>query len=147
MTTGNLSPRMENAMRLADKCWEKVNNKHPEFVERYLELAEKLLMSKPEVLGDEFREFCTRNLLFRPAGLHHNTWVSGVRALKSIGWIVHQGYTTPTKAHNHMPRVSVWRSMIFGSAPGAPITQSTSPVGGNSGELTNDCTKTEMEQS
>jgi len=25
-----------------------------EFVERYLELAEKLLMSKPEVLGDEF---------------------------------------------------------------------------------------------
>ncbi len=109
-----MTPRMENALALADKCWEKANKSNPEFVERYLELAEQLLTSKPVVLGDEFREHCGKNLLFRPKELHPNVWVSGVRALKSLGWVEHQGYTTPTKSHNHMPSVSVWRSMIYG---------------------------------
>jgi hypothetical protein len=107
--------RMEHAIALAEKCWEKASRLEPEFVERYLELSAELLMSKPVVLGDEFREYCGKHLLFRPSTLHPNVWVSGVRALKTIGWIQHQGYTTPTKLHNHMPSVSMWRSMIYGS--------------------------------
>ena len=110
-----MTSRMENALALADKCWEKANKVDPEFVERYLELAEQLLTSKSVVLGDEFREYCANNRLFRPPTLHPNVWVSGVRALKTIGWIEHRGYTTPTKSHNHMPSVSLWKSTIYGS--------------------------------
>jgi len=109
-----MTTRMENALALADKCWEKANKANPEFVERYLELAEQLLLSKPMVLGDEFKDYCANNRLFRPASLHPNVWVSGVRALKSIGWIAHKGYITPTKSHNHMPSVSLWSSTIYG---------------------------------
>lgn len=108
------STRMENALALADKCWAKAYKVEPAFVERYLELAEDLLSQKPAVLGDEFREHCANNMLFRPKTLHPNVWVSGVRALKSLGWVTHQGYTTPTKSHNHMPSVSVWHSNIYG---------------------------------
>lgn len=111
-----MSTRMENALALADKCWKKANKTNPEFVERYLELAEQLLASKPVVLGDEFRSYCNKNFLFRPSNLHPNVWVSGVKALRSIGWVAHNGYTTPTQSHNHMPSVSTWRSTIFGSA-------------------------------
>lgn len=107
------TPRMDNAMKLAEKCWSKALAQEPAFVERYLELAEQLLATKPVVLGDEFREHCAKNKLRRPSTLHPNVWVSGVRALKSIGWISHAGYTTPTKSHNHMPSVSMWKSMIF----------------------------------
>jgi len=110
--------RMTNALTLADKCWGKAVRTSPDFVHRYLELAEELLASKQQVLGDEFREYCSKKLLFRPAELHPNVWVSGVRALQSIGWIVHNGYTMPTKSHNHMPSVSVWRSTIYGSYTG-----------------------------
>jgi hypothetical protein len=110
-----MSERMTHAMALADKCWEKAYKVAPEFVERYLELAEKLLVSKQVVLGDEFREYCNDHLLFRPATLHPNVWVSGVRVLKTLGWISHAGYTIPTKSHNHMPSVSMWTSMIYGS--------------------------------
>lgn len=110
-----MSERMENALALADKCWEKANKANPEFVEKYFELAEGLLASKPVVLGDEFRDHCNKNLLFRPPSLHPNVWVSGVRALKAVGWIDHNGYTTPTKSHNHMPSVSVWKSTIYGA--------------------------------
>jgi hypothetical protein len=109
---------MTNALTLADKCWGKAVRTSPDFVHRYLELAEELLASKQQVLGDEFREYCSKKLLFRPAELHPNVWVSGVRALQSIGWIVHNGYTMPTKSHNHMPSVSVWRSTIYGSYTG-----------------------------
>jgi hypothetical protein len=105
--------RMENALTLADKCWEKAYRTNPDFVVRYLELAEQLLVSKHIVLGDEFREYCRNNKLHRPKSLHPNVWVSGVMALKSIGWIEHKGYATPTKAHNHMPHVSLWRSKLF----------------------------------
>jgi len=110
-----MSERMDNALALADKCWSKANKTSPEFVERYLELAEQLLATKPLVLGDEFREYCANNKLFRPKELHPNVWVSGVRTLKTLGWVAHNGYTTPTKSHNHMPSVSVWRSMIYGA--------------------------------
>jgi hypothetical protein len=112
-----MSERMENAMELAEKCWEKAYKTAPDFVERYLELAEQLLVSKPEVLGDEFREYCSNNKLHRPATLHPNVWVSGVRALKSLGWVAHDGYETPTKSHNHMPSVTKWKSLIYGQHP------------------------------
>lgn len=110
------SERMENALALADKCWEKAYKVAPEFVERYLELAEELLMKRQIVTGDEFREYCYRNGLHRPATLHPNVWVSGVRALgKSFGWIAPMCKVEPVKAHNHMPSVTMWRSMIYGN--------------------------------
>ena len=112
-----MSERMENAMDLAEKCWQSAYKKSPDFVEKYLELAEQLLTSKPVVMGDEFREHCANNKLHRPFNLHPNVWVSGVRALKSLGWITHDGYETPTKSHNHMPSVSKWRSTLYGSNP------------------------------
>ena len=107
------SARMEAALELADKCWEKANRSNPEFVERFLELAEELLSMKPLVTGDEFREHCSNNKLFRPKELHPNVWVSGVRALKSLGWITPVQKVEPVKAHNHMPSVTQWRSEVF----------------------------------
>ena len=109
----NNDDRMEHAIVLADKCWKKVSSTHPDFVMRYLELSWDLLLNKPIVLGDEFREHSRNNRLYLPSTLHHNTWVSGVRALNLIGWIEHKGYTTPTKGHNHMPQVSLWQSKLF----------------------------------
>ena len=38
-----MTDRMENAIKLAEKCWGKAMTANPEFVERYLELAEELL--------------------------------------------------------------------------------------------------------
>jgi hypothetical protein len=107
--------RMENAMLLAETCWEKAMEQNPEFVERYLELAEELLTSKNQVTGDEFREYCASNGLGRPSNLHPNVWVSGVRALKTIGWISPMGKVEPVKMHNHMPTVTLWHSKLFGS--------------------------------
>jgi hypothetical protein len=109
------SVRMENAMNLAETCWEKAMARNPDFVERYLELAEELLSSKLKVTGDEFREYCAKNGLNRPPNLHPNVWVSGVRALQTIGWISRLGKVEPVKMHNHMPSVTLWRSEIFGS--------------------------------
>ena len=109
----HMSERMQNAMALASKCWEKAYGTAPEFVEGYLFCAEQLLMQKPVVLGDEFREYCTQKKLYRPSELHPNVWVSGVRALKSLGWIHPLGKVEPTQAHNHMPVVTQWRSMIY----------------------------------
>lgn len=109
------SERMDNALALADKCWEKAYATAPEFVERYLELAEELLAKKQLVTGDEFREYCYKNGLHRPPALHPNVWVSGVRSLhKGFGWIAPVSKVEPVKAHNHMPSVTLWRSMIFG---------------------------------
>ena len=113
MTT---SERMDNALALADKCWEKAYATAPEFVERYLELAEELLTKKQLVTGDEFREYCYKNGLHRPPALHPNVWVSGVRSLhKGFGWIAPVAKVEPVKAHNHMPSVTLWRSMIYGT--------------------------------
>lgn len=107
------SERMQDALDLADKCWSKAVNTSPLFVERYLELAEELLSSKLLVTGDEFREYCRNNHLFRPPELHHNVWVSGVRALKLMGWIYPVQKVEPVKRHNHMPSVTLWRSGLF----------------------------------
>lgn len=110
------SERMDNALDLADKCWEKAYKAAPIFVMRYLELAEQLLESKPQVTGDEFRDYCARNKLFRPVELHHNVWVSGVRALQTLGWITRAGKVEPCKMHNHMPSVTLWRSELYTGA-------------------------------
>ena len=109
-----MSERMENAMDLANKCWKKAFDVAPEFVAGYLSTAEQLLIEKPEVLGDEFKEYCTTCKVYRPAALHPNVWVSGVRALKTLGWIHPIEKVEPTKAHNHMPAVTKWRSMLYG---------------------------------
>jgi hypothetical protein len=108
-----MSERMENAMELASKCWKKANDAEPEFVEEYLRLAEEYLATKPAVQGDEFREHCAVNGLRRPASLHPNVWVSGVKALRSIGWITPIKKVEPSKSHNHMPSVTLWRSEIY----------------------------------
>ena len=100
-------------MELADKCWGKANKAEPKFVETYMTLAEELLSSKPTVTGDEFRDYCANHKLFRPATLHPNVWVSGVRALHTLGWISRIQKVEPVKAHNHMPSVTLWRSEIF----------------------------------
>ena len=110
-----MSDRMDQALALADKCWGKAYKTSPEFVERYFELAEELLLSKPVVTGDQFREHCRNNRLFLPFKLHPNTWVSGVRALnKGLGWIEPAGKVEPVAMHNHMPSVTLWRSTIYG---------------------------------
>ena len=106
--------RIKYAMELAEKCWNKALHRAPSFVERYFECAEELLLERPLVMGDEFREYCARNLLFLPNNLHHNTWVSGVTALKEIGWIRPVGKSEPSKSHNHMDLVTMWRSEIYG---------------------------------
>jgi hypothetical protein len=106
--------RMQNALTLADKCWEKAYKTEPDFVEKYLGIAEQLLAIKPQVTGDEFREQARTCGLRRPATLHPNVWVSGVRALKLIGWIEPAGKVTPVKMHNHMPVVTLWKSKIYG---------------------------------
>jgi hypothetical protein len=108
------SERMVNAIELADKCWGKAMAKNPEFVEQYLRVAEMLLHSKPVVRGDEFREACRQQGVFRPPDLHHNVWVSGVRALNLIGWIRDIGKIEPESMHNHMPSVTLWRSNLYG---------------------------------
>ena len=107
-----ISERMQAAMVLADKCWEKAYAVSPEFVEQYLAFAEELLTSKSEVRGDDFRSYCKNRGLDRPESLHPNVWVSGVRALKLIGWIDRIGKVEPTQLHNHMPTVTLWRSTL-----------------------------------
>lgn len=109
-----MSPRMEAAIDMAEKCWSKAINQSPQFVHDYLEHAEKLLLCRPIVMGDEFRSHCAKEGLFLPKCLHHNTWVSGVRALYIVGWIQPISKVTPSQNHNHMPEVTLWRSRIYG---------------------------------
>ena len=108
--------RMEEAIVLADQCWGKASRAEPEFVEQYLVSAEELLVSRPIVMGDEFREHCRRRMVFLPKSLHHNTWVSGVRALSILGWIEPITKVEPEQRHNHMDSVTLWRSKILGDA-------------------------------
>jgi hypothetical protein len=113
--------RMEQAFDMAIRCWGRAYNKQPHFVERYLELAEEYLQCRVIVTGDQFKDYCNEHLLFLPTSLHHNTWVSGVKALETIGWVKAIGKTEPTKGHNHMNDVTLWRSMIYdGSKPNTP---------------------------
>jgi hypothetical protein len=109
--------RMQHAIKLANLCWSKAAAVEPEFVEQYLALAEELLMHKSLVTGDEFRHFCASKGLRRPSTLHPNVWVSGVRALRSIGWIHPVTKVEPTRAHNHMPSVTQWVSMLYQANP------------------------------
>ena len=105
--------RMEKALLMADRCWEKAHQTAPEFVERYLELAEELLLTKPTVRGDEFKSYCNTHKLARDSRLHPNVWVSGVRALQSLDWIRPIKKVEPVEVHNHMPSVTLWRSEVF----------------------------------
>ena len=109
----NHSERMEYAIQLADKCWGRAYRQEPAFVERYLELVEEYLEARPFVSGDQFREYCKQNLLNLPSNLHHNTWVSGVKAIQEIGWISPIAKVEPVQTHNHMNDVTLWKSMIF----------------------------------
>ena len=109
----DMTERMENAIDLAAKCWDKAIRVEPDFVVEYLVCAEELLTQKPKVMGDEFRAYCLDRKLYRPSTLHHNVWVSGVTVLNSIGWIQPIGKVIPQQSHNHMPEVTLWKSMIF----------------------------------
>jgi len=109
-----MSDRMERAMAAADHLWAKAMAVSPEFVERYLEISEELLVQRPQVRGDEFRAHCRKNGLIRPAALHHNVWVSGPRALNKLGWTQPMWKVEPQLGHNHMSSVTLWRSLIFG---------------------------------
>lgn len=106
--------RMVNALELADKCWGKAYHTSPEFVKRYIELAEALLTERLVVTGDEFRAYCSQHGLYRHPYLHPNVWVSGVRFLhKGLGWITPIRKVEPVKMHNHMPSVTEWRSNLI----------------------------------
>jgi len=118
-----MDDRMQQAIMLADQCWGKANRSEPEFVEQYLASAEELLINRPIVMGDEFREHCRRRMIFLPKSLHHNTWVSGVRALNIMGWIEPITKVAPEQSHNHMDTVTLWRSKILGDKQLEPSPQ------------------------
>jgi len=99
----DMTERMENAIDLAAKCWDKAIRVEPDFVVEYLSCAEELLTQKPKVMGDEFRAYCLDRKLYRPSTLHHNVWVSGVTVLHSIGWIQPLGKVIPDQL-NTQPR-------------------------------------------
>jgi hypothetical protein len=109
-----MTERMKQALILADKCWGKAYRASPEFVEQYLEIMQNLLLIRPVVMGDEFRAQCENQGLKLPSNLHHNTWVSGARAMQQMGWISPVSKVEPVHSHNHMPSVTLWRSNIFG---------------------------------
>lgn len=104
-----LDSRMENALKLADKCWAKAVAASPDFVEAYLQVADIYLSDKAYIRGSELRSACWRAGVHLPDGLHHNTWVSGVRTLSLLGWIEKQGLAKSVERHNHMDNVTVWR--------------------------------------
>lgn len=109
-----MNERMKQALVLADRCWGKAYRAEPDFVERYLEVMQNFLLMRPRVMGDDFRAQCKEHGLALPDSLHHNTWVSGVRAMQHMGWISPVTKVEPTKSHNHMPMVTLWRSNIYG---------------------------------
>jgi hypothetical protein len=92
--------------------WGKTEERAPEFAEGYLRHCRELLLGKTIVQGCEFREYCSRKGLVRPAILHHNVWVSGPRVLQKLGWIEPMGSVEPVHTHNHMRTVTLWRSLI-----------------------------------
>lgn len=110
-----MNERMAQALILADKCWCKAYQAEPIFVEKYLEIMQNFLSMRPIVMGDEFRAQAELNGLRLPKTLHHNTWVSGARAMQQIGWTSPISKVEPMHSHNHMPSVTLWRSNIFGN--------------------------------
>ena len=109
-----MNDRMKQALILADKCWKKAYQSEPCFVEQYLELMQNFLLMRPVVMGDEFRAQSKANNLQLPTSLHHNTWVSGARAMQQMGWISPISKVEPVHSHNHMESVTLWKSNIFG---------------------------------
>jgi hypothetical protein len=114
---------MDNAIKLANLCWKKASAAEPAFVEQYLACAEELLMQKSILTGDEFRQFCASKGLRRPSTLHPNVWVSGVRALRTLGWIHPIAKVEPTQAHNHSGSVTQWVSMLYRANPNQHLLQ------------------------
>ena len=102
-----IDSRMENAMKLADTCWAKAMAVSPDFVRAYLEVADTYLSDKAFIRGSELRRACSRAGVQLPDGLHHNTWVSAVRALSLMGWIQKHSYAKPVERHNHMNSVTL----------------------------------------
>lgn len=95
---------------LLDTTW----TAHPEFIEQYLTLSRQLLLSKAFVQGDEFCAYCRAHGLELPPGVSHNVWVGLPRVLwKKYAWIEPRGKVEPQQMHNHMPTVTLWRSLIF----------------------------------
>jgi hypothetical protein len=104
---------MEMAMARGASLFAKAMATKPAFVEGYLEFSEELLLSKEFVRGDEFKEYCTRRGLIKPAALDSNIWVSGPQALARLGWIERVKLVEPEHMHNHMRTVTLWRSLLF----------------------------------
>ena len=109
-----MSARMDFAYERGNDLWRGAIVKEPYFVEDYLDFSEDLLLSKQEVRGDEFKEYCEQRGLSRPATLNHNVWVTGPRILVKLGWMEAMGRVEPELWHNHMRSVTLWRSLIFG---------------------------------
>tara|TARA_R110000772_G_scaffold21303_3_gene58713 strand:+ start:248 stop:610 length:363 start_codon:yes stop_codon:yes gene_type:complete len=116
-----MSERMAHAMHLAEKVWRKAVAEEPNFVRRYLEVSEKLLCEKQFVRGDEFKKACVLAKVTLPRTLHPNTWVSGPRCLQKSEWMRKYSDVTPEEAHNHMPSVSLWKSLLFAGEPPAQM--------------------------
>lgn len=109
-----MSERMDFAFGLGEDLWRGAIVKYPLFVEDYLDFGEDLLLSKREVRGDEFKAYCEKRGLIKPAALNHNVWVTGPRILTKLGWMEAIGRVEPELFHNHMRSVTLWRSLIFG---------------------------------
>jgi hypothetical protein len=105
--------RMAHAFHLADKCWGRACRKEPEFVRRYLAIAEQYLTITEFVTGDQFSKVCRAQGLDTPPSLDRNVWASGVNALVVIGWITKKGVTVPTGLHNHMNTVTEYKSNLY----------------------------------
>ena len=103
---------MERAMAAAQSCWERALKQAPEFVDAYFRHCEHLPLCHDEINGDQFTKYCRKQGLNLPDGLHHNTWVSGVNAMESAGWITKVGKVVPTEMQNHMPGVTRWKSNV-----------------------------------
>jgi hypothetical protein len=117
-----MSNRMAHAIWLSTKNWAKARRDYPDFVAAYLQHAEELLLSRPVVMGDEFRSYCEKKGLSKPKKLSHNVWVTGPRVLAKLRWTVSMGKVEPAQKHNHMPSVTLWRSLIFGQDNAEPAT-------------------------
>ena len=108
-----MSARMTKAMEAGTRCKNKALTLEPQWFSRYLRECERLLMSKPFVNGDEFKKHCISVKLHLPSTLHHNTWVSMPTFMAGQGWIKRVKYVEPTGMHNHMHRVTQWKSLLY----------------------------------
>lgn len=91
-----------------------VDNAPAEWKATYLMLAKVLLQQQQYVCGDDFKAFCVIRGLADPDT--PNRWVGMPTVLESNGWIERLEYVVPHRPHNHMPRVSIYRSTLFDEA-------------------------------